>query len=121
MGARPFAGNEGTELACEIVFNDKRPQKPIDSERLGFTNEVWELMLRCWEKKPSARPSIENIFTCLKPASETWVVNVPAFMLASKAGVRQAMNMKGAQAKDFVNQLDGVRRCNIGPSTLTWL
>ena len=120
MGARPFAGNGGTELACEIVFNDKRPQRPMDSERLGFTNEVWELLRRCWENKSYARPSIEEVSTCLERATETWVVNVPAFLLASKAGVRQAMDMKEDQAQDFVNNLEEVRKCDICQDTWTW-
>ena len=36
-------------------------------------------------------------------------MDVPAFMLASRAGVEQVMNMKEDQAKDFANQLDEVR------------
>ena len=37
------------------------------------------------------------------------MVDVPAFMLASKAGVEQVMSMKDDLAKDFANQLDEVR------------
>lgn len=114
MGARPFAGDEGTELACEIVFNDKRPQRPINSERLGFTNEVWDVLQKCWEKKPSARPSIKDISACLKHAVRTWVVDVPAFMLASKVGVENVMNMREDQARDFANKLDEVCSREIG-------
>ena len=77
----------------------------MDSERLGFTNEVWELLRRCWEKKPSARPSIEEVSICLKRATETWEANVLVFLLASKAGVRQVMD-----ANECWNMSDFARR-----------
>ena len=121
VGERPFAGRAGTELACEIVLGRKWPQKPITPEKLGFTGEVCELLQRCWEKEPSARPSIEDVSTCLERAAETWVVDVPAFMLASKAGVDQVMDFKEDQAKDFANKLDEVRRSEVEPNTLTRL
>lgn len=116
-GTAPFARKGKTELACKVVLEDHRPPRPRDSDKLGFSDEVWEVLQRCWEKKPSARPSIEVISTCLKHAAETWVVDVPAFLLASKAGVEQVMSMKEDQAKDFANTLDEVRQCEIEPGT----
>ena len=108
-GTTPFARRGKTELACKVVLEGERPRRPRDSEKLGFTDKVWEVLQKCWEKVPSARPRVDLISTCLKGAAETWVVDVPAFMLASKAGVEQVMNMKEDQAKDFANQLDKVR------------
>lgn len=96
-------------MACKVVLEDERPQRPRDSEKLGFTDKVWEVLQKCWEKNPSGRPSIDVVSAYLKQAAETWVVDVPAFMLASKAGVDQVMSMKEDQAKDFANQLDEVR------------
>ena len=37
------------------------------------------------------------------------MVDVVAFMLASKAGVDQVMDMRGSQAKEFADKLDQVR------------
>lgn len=108
-GTSPFAKRGKTELACKVVLENERPQKPRDSGKLGFTNNVWEILQRCWDKNPSARPSIDIVSAYLKQAAETWVVDVPAFMLASKAGVEQVMSMREDQAKDFANQLDEVR------------
>lgn len=105
-GTSPFARRGKTELACKIVLEDERPQRPRDPEKLGLTNKVWEVLQRCWDKKPSSRPSVDLVSASLKQAAETWVVDVPAFMLASRAGVEQVMNMKEDQAKDFANQLD---------------
>ena len=108
-GTPPFARRGKTELACKVVLENERPPKPRDSEKLGFTDKVWGSLERCWEKQPSARPKIDAVSACLKQAAETWVVDVPAFMLASKAGVEQVMNMKEDQAKDFADRLDEVR------------
>ena len=96
------------ELACKIVLEDERPPRPRDSEKLGFSDKVWDSLQRCWEKEPSARPSIDVVSACLKQAAETWVVDVPAFMLASKAGLEKMMGLKGDQPKDFADKLDQV-------------
>ena len=96
------------ELACKIVLEDERPPRPRDSEKLGFSDKVWDSLQRCWEKKQSARPSIDAVSTCLKQAAETWVVDIPAFLLASKAGVEQVMSFKEDEAKDFADRLDQV-------------
>jgi len=103
------------ELACRIVLEGERPPRPMFSEKLGFTDEVWGNLRRCWEKKPFARPSVDAVSVCLEQAAETWVVDVPAFMLASEAGVEQVMGLKEDQAKDFVNWLDKVSSSEIRP------
>ena len=104
-----------TELARKVVLEDERPSKPRDSEKLGLTDKVWESLEKCWGKKPSARPSVDAVSTCLKQAAETWVVDVPAFMLASRAGVEQVLKLKEDQAKDFADRLDEVRSREIRP------
>ena len=112
-GTSPFARRGKTELACKVVLEGERPLRPRESEKLGFTNNVWKILQTCWEKDPSARPSIDAVSVYLKQASETWVVDVPAFMLASRAGVEVVMNMKADQAKGFADQLDEVRRLKL--------
>ena len=76
---------------------------------MGFTDKVWGSLQRCWEKKPSARPTIDVVSACMRQAAETWVVDVPAFMLSSEARGEQVMNTKEDQAKDFADKLDEVR------------
>jgi len=97
------------ELACRIVLEDEGPPRPICSEKLGFTNEVSGSLRRCWEKGPSARPSIDAVSACVEQAARTWVVGVPAFMLSSEAGVEQVMGLKEDQAKDSANRFNEVR------------
>ena len=114
-GTPPFARRGKTELACKVVLEDERPPRPRDAEKLGLTDRVWESLQKCWEKRPSTRPSVDAVSACLKQAAETWVVDIPAFLLASKAGVEQVMNMKEDQAKDFADKLDEVRPREIRP------
>jgi hypothetical protein len=114
-GTSPFASRGKTELACKVVLEDERPPRPRDSERLGFDDKVWESLRKCWEKKPSARPPVDAVSACLKKAAEARVVDVPAFVLASKAGVEQVMNLKEDQAKDFADRLCEVRSRGIRP------
>ena len=112
-GSPPFTRRENIELACKIVLEDERPLRPTDSGKLGLTDEVWGTLQRCWEKEPSARPSIDEVSAYLRSATENWVVDVPAFMLATKAGIEQVVNSKEEQASDFADRLDEVRSCEI--------
>jgi len=38
-------------------------------------------------------------------ASRVWVADVPAFFLASEAGISQVMGLKGNEAQKFVEKL----------------
>ena len=108
-GATPFGKRAKTDLVCKVVLENERPTRPRDSEKLGISDDVWESLQRCWEKEPSERPPVSAVSVCLKRAAETWVVDIPAFMLASEAGIEQVMNMREEQAKVFINELDQVR------------
>jgi hypothetical protein len=107
-GTPPFARGAKREQAFKVVHEDERPQRPRDSEKLGLTDEVWTVLQECWGKVPSTRPSVDIVSASLKRAAETWVVDVPAFMLASEAGIEEVMNMREDRAKDFANKLDEV-------------
>jgi len=97
------------ELAYRIVLEGERPPRPMFSERLGFTDEVWGSLCRCWEKEPSARLSVDTVSACLEQAAETWIVDALAFMLANEDGVEQVMNLMEDEAKTVADRLDQVR------------
>ena len=108
-------------MAFKVVFEGERPSRPGDSEKLGFTDTVWEILQGCWEKDPPARPTIDAVSACLKQAAEAWVADVRVFTLASKAGVEQVMGIKRDQVMDFVNRLNEVhppRDSTIGMSSI---
>ena len=62
-------------------------------------------MVTCWDKKVSARLQIESVITCLTKAARVWTADVPAFLLASEAGIAQVMSLKGNEAQKFVDEL----------------
>lgn len=74
-------------------------------------------MVTCWGEKVSARLQIEVVIQCLVQASKVWVADVPAFMLASEAGITQVMSLKAEGAQDFVDNLYKVTP--FGPQALT--
>lgn len=102
-----------TKLACRVVLEDERPPRPTDSNKLGITDKIWEILRMCWEKDPSARPQIDTVSTYLKKAVKTWVVDVPAFTAAWEAGEEQAMDLEEGQIKDLINKYDKVRYCGV--------
>lgn len=104
-GRSPFYKRGKSELAYQVVQENKRPLPPQDSERLGITASVWDMMVNCWDKKVSARLQIESVITCLTKAARVWVVDVPAFLLASEAGVAHVMGMQGDEAQNFADKL----------------
>ena len=71
IGTPPFARRVKAELAYKVMLEDEPLPRPRDSEKLGFSNDVWETVQRCWEKDPSARPSVDTVSACLKQAAET--------------------------------------------------
>jgi hypothetical protein len=60
MGAQPFAGKTNSE-ATEAVLAGKRLTKPD-----RCPNEVYELMLQCWQEKTKERPSMLEVYGKLK-------------------------------------------------------
>ena len=104
-GRSPFYKRAKAELAYQVVRENKRPLRPQDSERLGITDSVWDMMVTCWDKKVSARLQIESVIQCLKRAARDWVADVPAFLLASEAGIVRVMALRCEEAQIFVDKL----------------
>ena len=49
-----------------------RPEKPERAKRLGFSDELWRMVELCWLEDRSARPSVEDILSCLDDAAAFW-------------------------------------------------
>ena len=54
------------------ILNGDRPKKPDDAALLGFTEELWETIERCWSEDRNARPGVEVIYSCLDDAVPLW-------------------------------------------------
>lgn len=48
-----------------VILSGKRPTKPEPGDlafvNLGLTEELWELMERCWQEEPDQRPTAKDI------------------------------------------------------------
>ena len=59
-GVPPWYGLSGVDAATKAAVGGERPVIPRDvDERLST------LLKRCWDENPKARPSFEEIITCL--------------------------------------------------------
>ena len=59
-GHLPFH-NHSDLTVFKKVLDDKRPLRGV-----GFTDSIWELLGKCWEPEPGARPSVEGVLQCLE-------------------------------------------------------
>lgn len=50
----------------------QRPQKPEAAEGLGFTDELWSMVERCWRENRDERPEAKEIVDCLENAAKAW-------------------------------------------------
>ncbi|KAF9648301.1 kinase-like protein, partial [Thelephora ganbajun] len=60
-GAPPFANRQKPEVAFDVVLEGKRPPRPKNSESLGITNDIWDLLELCWAKNVSSRPAVNHV------------------------------------------------------------
>ena len=54
------------------ITEGDRPEKPEEAKRLGFSNELWRVVERCWMEDRSTRPSVDEILSCLDDAAAFW-------------------------------------------------
>lgn len=71
-GLRPFH-QLGPFAVVIIVQKGKRPKKPTGAGSLGFSDTLWGLVFRCWDKSPIARPTAQQLLRCLEGAHHAWV------------------------------------------------
>lgn len=55
------------------VLRGDRPGRPQGAEGVWFTDDVWEVVNRCWASQPGNRPSIEDVLQCLEKVSTSWI------------------------------------------------
>lgn len=109
MGAPPFASRQKQELACEVALEGKRPPRPNNSESLGITDEIWELLELCWAEDASSRPKVSHVMRRLEGMTKNWTADPIAFLLANEAGVQEVMKMERERAQKIADDLDEVR------------
>ena len=58
-------------MRSKIVGGD-RPQKPEAAGSLGFTDELWSMVERCWQESWDERPETKEIVDYLESAAKAW-------------------------------------------------
>ena len=71
-GLRPFH-QLCTYEPVPAVLRGERPERPLDAEALGFSDELWRLVQLCWDESSATRPTAQQLLNCLLLASPTWV------------------------------------------------
>lgn len=61
-------------MAVNAIMEGVRPKKPKQAnlKRLGFSNELWEIVELSWLEDRNARPEVEEILSCLNDAVPFW-------------------------------------------------
>ena len=54
------------------ITEGNRPEKPKEAKRLGFSDQLWRMVERCWLEDRSTRPGVEEILSCLDDAAAFW-------------------------------------------------
>ena len=62
-----------TVVICSIT-GGIRPAKPEGAKQLGFSDELWRTVERCWRADRNARPNIASILSSLNEAKAFWEV-----------------------------------------------
>ena len=62
-GHFPFHNHTDLTVFKKVLEGKRPPREP------SFTDSLWELLGKCWEPEPGARPSIEDVLQCLEKAS----------------------------------------------------
>lgn len=79
-GQKPFSGYEGYDIVVRI-HRGKRPARPRGGEGRLFTDDIRNILERCWKRSPGERPGVGEVLHCLE-VSSSWtppetVVNSP--------------------------------------------
>ena len=77
-GHRPFHGD--TDFMTTVkVLGGEHPRQGVE-----FTQELWEMLERCWASQPSERPNIDDILRRLEIVSS---LSVPSGELVRRSDV----------------------------------
>jgi hypothetical protein len=71
-GNPPYWDIKNPGGVMNAITEGERPKKPDAAESLGFTNELWRTVRRCWLVDVSARPDVKTILSHLNHATWSW-------------------------------------------------
>ena len=69
-GKPPFPGDGGF-IVMRKVIEGERPGRP-EGKEVWFSDNLWEILERCWLPQPGRRPTIEAVLECIQRGSTAW-------------------------------------------------
>ena len=73
-GHCPYVEIQLDTVVIRSITGGIRPAKPEGAKRLGFSDELWRTVERCWREDRNARPDIASILSSLNEAKAFWEV-----------------------------------------------
>ena len=70
-GQVPFPRYDGF-IVVRKVMKGERPERPQGPGAGWFTDDLWEILERCWSPDSGIRPAVEVVFECLEWSSLAW-------------------------------------------------
>ncbi|KAF9642586.1 kinase-like protein [Thelephora ganbajun] len=70
-GRMPFSRYHFFAVVAKVLKGE-RPGRPEGAEGAWFTDDVWNIVERCWKSVPGDRPSIKDVLRCLESVSSSW-------------------------------------------------
>lgn len=49
--------------AAAVIFTDERPSRPTHQQ---LSDQLWQVIEKCWQRDPSQRPTILEVVTFLE-------------------------------------------------------
>lgn len=72
-GQKPFYELQGYSYAVmQEVVSGRRPARPGGVRGRLFTDDIWNIVGRCWEHNPEDRPRVEYVLRFLEEVSRCW-------------------------------------------------
>jgi len=87
----------------------ERPVFPQEAQKLGLTDSIWDMTVRCWLQDPAQRPAMTEVIGLLQ--------EVLVSSLSIEASLRDFLQVcktrgkdgQGEKAQEFADRLDEVR------------
>ena len=73
---RPFQHDENFLVIMKVVIGE-RPMRPQGAEAVWFTDDLWEMLEKCWSPQPKLRPTARTILEHLERGSMAWKPVLP--------------------------------------------
>ena len=69
-GSRPFGHHRVCDLSM-LTTRGSRPPRPEDPVAVGFGQEMWDFVEKCWDNNPKLRPSATEVLDHFRRAAMT--------------------------------------------------